>query len=96
MVKGTTKKTLEERRESLAKDIREIGGLLRGGMTPEQALAAFRRKLDAEGLRDLFAALAMHRFIDWPGLDGKMLPPESLARMAYDAADAMLKERAST
>jgi hypothetical protein len=96
MVKRTTKKTLEERRESLAKDIREIGGLLRGGMTPEQALAAFRRKLEGEGLRDVFAALAMHRFIDWPTADGKMLPPESLAQMAYDAADAMLKERAAT
>ena len=95
MVKRTTR-TPEVRPRSLEEDIREIGGLLRSGMTPEQALAAFRRKLDVEGLRDLFAALAMHRFIDWPGLDGKMLPPESLARMAYDAADAMLKERAST
>jgi hypothetical protein len=95
MVKRTTKKTLEERWESLEEDIREIGGLLRGGMTPEQALTAFRRQLDAVGLRDFFAAIAMHRLINGYVPESGTLP-ESVARIAYDAADAMLKERAST
>jgi hypothetical protein len=96
MVKRTTKKTLEERWESLEEDLRELGALLRGGMTPEQALTAFRRHLDAQGMRDIFAAVAMHRFADRISPEDAASKPESVARMAYDAADAMLKERASS
>jgi hypothetical protein len=89
-MKRTTRKF-----EQLEEDIREIGALLRGGMTPEQAIAAFRRRLDAEGLRDLFAGLAMHRLLERITPDGGTLLPESVARMSYDQADALLRERSS-
>jgi len=79
-------KTLEE-------DIRQIGALLRGGRSPEEALAEFRRRLDHEHVRDLLAALAMAKLLDRRDDAGKYLEPEWIASAAYRQAESMLLER---
>jgi hypothetical protein len=90
------KRTKNPQFERVEEDVRQIAALLRGGKSPGEAMAEFRRRLDHESLRDLFAGLAMHRLLDRITPDGGTLLPESVARLSYDQADALLRERSST
>ncbi len=92
---NASKRSRRPQLEQLEEDIREIGALIRGGMTPEDALAAFRRRIEGEGLRDVAALVAAHGLVSRYAPDGSNMSPESVARLAYDHADAMLKERVS-
>jgi hypothetical protein len=71
--------------EQLEEDLRQIAALVRGGRSPEDALLEFRRRLDHDHIRDIFAAIAMHRFIGWITPEGGALLPSSIAR-AFDFA----------
>ena len=80
--------------ESLEEDIRQIGALLRGGKSPEDALAEFRRRLDHDHMRDLMAAVAMAKLLERRDDSGRHLDPEWIATAAYQQAESMLLARA--
>ena len=80
--------------ESLEEDIRQIGALLRGGRSPEEALAEFRRRLDHDHVRDLLAAVAMAKLMDRRDNEGRHLDPDWIASAAYRQAESMLLARA--
>lgn len=80
--------------ETLEEDIREIGALLRGGRSPEDALAEFRRRLDHDHMRDLMAAVAMAKLLERRDDGGRHLDPEWIATAAYRQAESMLLARA--
>jgi hypothetical protein len=48
---------------------------------------------DKEYLRDLIAMFAMNGIIARGGLHPELMPEESMARRAYEVADAMLEAR---
>jgi hypothetical protein len=81
--------------EELEEDIREIGALLRGGRTPEEALSEFRRRLDQDHMRDLLAAVAMAKLLERRDEKGQYFEPEWVAEAAYRQAASMLIVRAN-
>ncbi len=80
--------------ESLEEDIRQIGALLRGGRSPEEALAEFRRRLDHDHVRDLLAAVAMAKLMDRRDDEGRLFDPDRVADAASRQAESMLLARA--
>ena len=49
--------------------------------------------MNEEDLRDCFAMFAMNGIIARGGLHPELMPEESMARRAYEVADAMLEAR---
>jgi hypothetical protein len=90
---NTRKRTRIEPLEQLEEDIKQLHALLYGGRTPADALAEFRKMRDEEHLRDLFAAVAMHRLLERLDGEGRHLGSTWVAREAYSAAEAMLVAR---
>src|SRR3954447_19770431 len=82
--------------EQLEEDIRELGALIRGGMTPHEALMELRRRLDAESQRDALAHTAMSELLRGSAI-GQVLEerdmPRKIAVAAYRCADSMLAAR---
>jgi hypothetical protein len=82
------------RSDRLKEDIRAIGALLREGKSPDEALVAFRRRLDHEQARDLLAAIAMMKLLERRDRKGRHLDPSWVAQAAYRQAESMLLARA--
>jgi hypothetical protein len=80
--------------EALEEDIRQIGALLRGGRSPDEALAELRRRLDHDHMRDLMATVAMVKLLERRDDGGRHFDPEWIATAAYRQAESMLLARA--
>jgi hypothetical protein len=87
--------TNEPQFERLEADLEQIAALIRGGLSPAEAVKLFRRTVEADGLRDLCAIVVAHQLVNRVNPDGSFLSPEGVVRIAFDHADAFLKERAS-
>jgi hypothetical protein len=87
------KRTTAHPLEALEEDIKQLQALLYGGLSPSEALAEFRRHRDEEHLRDLFAAVALHRLLERLDGEGHHVGTTWAAREAYSAAEAMLTVR---
>ena len=82
--------------EQLEEDIRELGALIRGGMSAHEALVELRRRLDADSQRDFFAHTAMAEILRGSAISQVLEEadmPRKIAVAAYRCASSMLEAR---
>ena len=79
--------------QTLTDDIRKLSSFLASGKPIAEAVDKFQRLMDMHRLRDLLATVIVHGLVHRVDVSDQPIVPESIARTAYDCADAMLVER---